>query len=145
MIKFSLRCTNGHRFESWFANGDAFDALAKAGHLSCAVCGAGDVRKDMMAPRISATSDDAPDTAPPPPAEKPAPEGMPDLKTLRETIERESDYVGKSFVKEARAIHDGSAPQRSIYGEAKPEEARALLQEGVPIAPLPFIPTKKAN
>lgn len=146
MIKFSLRCADGHRFDSWFANSDAYDALAKSGHLSCAVCGSADVRKDIMAPRISPTADADALPVPTPSASEVSGEApMPDLKALRETIERESDYVGASFAKEARAIHDGTAPSRSIYGEARPEEARALLKEGVPVAPLPFIPTKKAN
>lgn len=148
MIKYSLRCAAGHRFDSWFANAEAFDSLARAGHVTCALCGSGEVRKDIMAPRIA--SGDTP--APPPEAAPPAPgtpdtapQAMPDLKALREKIERESHYVGASFVKEARAMHAGETPHRSIYGEARLDEARALLQDGVPVAPLPFIPTKKAN
>ena len=148
MIKFSLRCAEGHRFESWFASGDAFDSLAKAGHMTCALCGSADVRKDIMAPRI-ASGEDAPVPAKPvatPDTPVPAPaEAAPDLKALKEKIERESDYVGTSFVKEARAMHAGEAPHRSIYGEARLEDARALVKDGVPVAPLPFIPTKKAN
>lgn len=153
MIKFSLICDAGHRFDSWFANGGAFEALSASGHLSCALCGSAEVRKDVMAPRIGAAAGEGADRpAPRPgaptgaaPAQMPPPSDPSDLKALKEAIERDSDYVGSAFVKEARAIHDGLSPPRSIYGEAKLEEARALLQDGVPVAPLPFIPTKKAN
>lgn len=153
MIKYTLRCAEGHSFESWFANGAAFEGLLSAGHVTCAACGSTDVRKDIMAPRIASGAARAPETAQAGEegtgavvtgAGKGAP-APPDLKALREKIERESDYIGGAFAKEARAMHQGTAPHRSIYGEARPEEARALLKDGVPVLPLPFIPTKKAH
>jgi hypothetical protein len=67
------------------------------------------------------------------------------LAELRRKIEQNSDYVGMNFAKEARAMHDGTAPERAIYGEARPEEARKLLEDGIPVAPLPFIPGRKTN
>ncbi|MGL5008851.1 MAG: DUF1178 family protein, partial [Paracoccaceae bacterium] len=67
------------------------------------------------------------------------------LAALRAKVEAESDYVGPNFAAEARAIHAGDAPERAIYGEARFEEAKALIEDGVPVAPLPFIPTRKAN
>jgi len=67
------------------------------------------------------------------------------LAALRAEVEAKSEYVGMNFVAEARAMHEGDAPERSIYGEAKPEEAIKLLEEGVPVAPLPFMPARKVN
>jgi hypothetical protein len=82
-----------------------------------------------MAPRIAQAS---------PAAEHP-------LARLRRKIEAESDYVGPSFANEARAMHEGESPRRSIWGEARADEAKALIEEGIPIAPLPFVPKRKAN
>lgn len=67
------------------------------------------------------------------------------LNELKKKIEANSEYVGEGFAAEARAIHDGDAPERSIYGEANGDEARALIDDGVPVAPLPFMPTRKTN
>jgi hypothetical protein len=67
------------------------------------------------------------------------------LAELRRRIEENSEYVGMNFAAEARRIHDGDAPERSIYGEAKPDEAKRLIEDGVPVAPLPFLPKARAN
>jgi len=67
------------------------------------------------------------------------------IAELRRKVEENSDYVGTSFAKEARAIHAGEVPERSIYGEAKPHEARALMEEGIPLLPLPFRPKRKVQ
>jgi hypothetical protein len=157
MIKYSLRCDAGHRFDSWFANADAFDTLARAGHLACSDCGSAAIRKDIMSPRIAPGAErptgEITPPAPVPPASaasapKPAtpPSDLPAaLKALRQKIESESEYVGGAFAKEARAMQNGTSEARSIYGEAKLEDARKLIEEGISIAPLPFIPTKKAH
>ena len=67
------------------------------------------------------------------------------MQRLRTAVENNSDYVGDKFATEARAIHDGDAPERSIYGEAKPEEAKQLIEDGVPVLPLPFMPKGKVS
>ena len=67
------------------------------------------------------------------------------LARLRAEVEAKSEFVGTNFVAEARAMHDGDVPERSIYGEARPEDAIKLLEDGVPIAPLPFMPARKTN
>ncbi len=67
------------------------------------------------------------------------------MAALRAKIEASSEYVGLNFAAEARAIHDGDAPERAIYGEAKPDEAKRLIEDGIPVAPLPFIPVRKTN
>ncbi len=110
----------------------------------------------MMAPRVrpARAKAAAPETAEPPqaPAIQPAPslrEPASELEQavtkLRRHVEENSEYVGTSFAQEARAMHDGEAPERAIFGEAKLDEARALVEDGIPVAPLPFTPTRKAN
>ncbi|MEL7213188.1 MAG: DUF1178 family protein [Pseudomonadota bacterium] len=139
MIRFALKCDKDHRFESWFASGDAFEILKAQGHVACAVCGSATVEKDIMAPRVSpARRAEAPLSAPASAAEQTVAE-------MRKHVEANADYVGKSFAKEAREIHDGTAPDRAIYGEANAQEARSLLEDGVPVVPLPFSPNRKTN
>ncbi|SDY77031.1 DUF1178 family protein [Citreimonas salinaria] len=140
MIRYSLKCADGHVFDSWFQSAAAYDSLQRAGHVSCAVCGDATVDKAPMAPRVSSAT-----TVPERPL-SPA-EGAPEtaLTALKRHIEANSDYVGRDFAREARAIHDGDSPRRAIWGEARGDEARQLVEDGVPIAPLPFTPTRKAN
>ena len=135
MIRYTLKCTNAHEFDSWFRSGEAFDALRDAGEVACPSCGDSDVEKAVMAPRVGSARRE-------PAAGMPSPDMV---AKLRKAVEATSDYVGPNFAREARAIFTGEAPQRSIYGEAKPDEARALVADGVPIAPLPFAPTRKLN
>jgi len=139
MIRYSLKCDQGHAFESWFASAAAFDTLAKAGHLSCALCGSARVEKALMAPSVATV--DGPEKTLTPMAggieEK--------IAQLRKHIEETSDYVGTDFAREARAMHLGDSPERAIWGEARVDEARALVEEGVPVAPLPFMGKPRAN
>lgn len=151
MIRYSLRCDQGHDFESWFASAAAFDRLHAAGHLSCAICGSAGVEKALMAPAV-ATRADSPaaaqataQPATPDPAAERAAELAARIEAYRRHVEETSDYVGMNFVTEARAMHLGEAPERPIHGEARIDEARALLSEGVPVAPLPFIPRSRTN
>lgn len=136
MIKYALKCAEGHAFESWFASADAYDNLKAAGHVSCAMCGSSDVEKAIMAPRVVK---DGADSQRDPAQVKKA------LAEMRKTVEENATYVGGSFASEALAQHLGDMPERPIWGEAKPEEAKALVEDGVPVAPLPFVPTRKAN
>ena len=142
MIRYALRCDKGHDFDSWFKSAEAFEALQASGHLACAVCGSGVVEKALMAPALGRGDVDS---TPAGPLSAPASPAEQALRALRDKIERESDYVGPRFAEEARAIHSGSAPERQIWGEARPAEARALIEEGVPVAPLPFAPSRKRN
>jgi hypothetical protein len=168
MIRYSLKCRNDHGFESWFGSVEAFDRLLASGHLSCPACGSAHVEKALMAPRVRRTAaDTAPSTAPggpgvPSPHEPPtdAPREQPAqpaaltaptsereaaLAALRKWVEKKSEYVGLAFAAEARRIHAGEADPRPVHGEATPEEARALFDEGVPVAPLPFVPVRRPN
>ncbi len=161
MIKYALKCNDGHSFESWFASAQAYDGLKAAGHIVCVVCGSSDVTKAIMAPRVStarakstpAAEDIAPvtDQAAPPqsssrPPSAPSPEQLERaLSAMRADVEKNATYVGGAFAKEARAQHLGDVPDRPIYGEANAAEAKALIEDGIPVAPLPFVPTRKAN
>lgn len=142
MIRYALRCAEGHAFDSWFQSADAYDTLAGRGLVSCAVCGGREVSKAMMAPRVAsgeAGPDAAPGAAPPParPLSAPAHPAEQMLKALRARVEATSTYVGPRFAAEARAMHEGTRDAGVIHGEASLEEARALLEDGIPVAPLP--------
>lgn len=169
MIRYSLKCENGHSFESWFASAEAFEQLHRGGMVTCAVCGTGKVQKALMTPALrsgnkavsEAVTEEAPrpaEASGPAPATRPsdgggaahplagaqnAAEAM--LDAMRRKVEENSDYVGADFTAEARAMHAGLKPERSIHGEAKLEDAKALLEEGIPVTPLPLIPKRRRN
>lgn len=139
MIRFSLKCDKDHGFDSWFPSGAAYDALKASGHVTCPVCGSASVEKALMTPALQAARRDE---APLRTAETPMEQA---IAALKKQIEENSEYVGMNFAAEARRIHDGEAPERSIHGEARLEEAKKLIEDGVPVAPLPFLPGRKAN
>lgn len=136
MIKYALKCSNSHNFESWFRDSAAYDALANAGHLACSVCGDAKVEKAIMAPRVNVPEEAGPKAGP---LSQPATPAETALRELRENIEKNAEDVGDRFASEARAIHDGDKPERAIYGQAKLEEAKALIEDGVAVAPLPWM------
>lgn len=140
MIRFSLKCSQGHSFESWFQSSGAYENLAIAGMLSCIECGDSHVVKTLMTPKLKTTKTKSETllTAPKNGKERA-------LANLKAAVEKNSDYVGMNFASEARAMHDGEQPTRSIYGEAKPEEAKALIEDGIRVAPLPFMPKRQTN
>ena len=152
MIKYALKCSENHRFETWFGSIADFDRLSAAGLVTCPVCDSADVTKMPMAPRIGqadcADRDvvpvaDTPDASPPPAPVPAKPLSTPHpaeqaLRRMRDFVETNSEDVGRNFASEARAIHDGAAEGRWIRGEAKMEEAKALVEDGIPIAPLPW-------
>jgi hypothetical protein len=136
MIRYSLKCSADHGFDSWFQSASAFETLARAGHVACPFCGVTTVEKALMAPQVALG--EAVLSAPQNDREKA-------MADLRRKVEENAEYVGVNFVAEARKMHEGAVPERSIYGEARPEEAIKLLQEGVAVAPLPFMPVRKTN
>lgn len=132
MILYSLRCADGHEFEAWFASSGAYDRQRKAGHVACAVCGGSEVEKAVMAPSVKAERAEPNLSRPATPAEAA-------LAEMRRQIEANSDYVGRDFAAEARRIHDGEADRRSIWGEATIGDAKALTDDGIPVAPVPWM------
>ena len=147
MIQYTLRCDEGHSFDSWFKSSAAFETLVASGEVS----------KAMMSPRVTTGRKKAAEpvakTKPAEPQRRtqhpmavaPDPDVQRAIAELRKRVERDSDFVGDSFATEARAMHLGEAPERSIYGQATVEEARSLVEDGVPVMPLPFMPTRKTN
>lgn len=129
MIRYDLKCAAGHAFDGWYQSAKTFDALLATGHVTCGVCGSSKVEKALMAPKVATMSD----------------ERRAALTELRHKIETTSEYVGEDFAREARRIHDGDAPGRSIYGEAGLDDIRRLVEDDIPVAPLPFRPTRRAN
>jgi hypothetical protein len=163
MILFDLNCGQGHRFEGWFRDGAAFEHQAAAREIVCPVCGDTAVKKALMAPAVAtrrgraepvpAAAEERPDRdtfTPQQPAEgrtavHAQEADLPQLlRRMRRYIERNFDHVGPRFAEEARKIHQGEAEKRSIYGEATPEESRALREEGIEVAEIPWVPPHDA-
>lgn len=142
MIKYTLKCTDDHRFDSWFQSAGAFEKLLASGMITCAVCGAPGVEKAIMAPQVRTARKVAPSDDPvmekTGPLSEPASPAEQALGEIRRMVEATSEDVGDDFAREARAIHDGDAPERPIYGQARIEDAKALAEDGIPVAPLPW-------
>lgn len=144
MIRYALRCKKGHEFDAWFKSSDAFDEQAKSGKVTCAVCGSKKVEKALMAPSVAtrAKTEKIPVAQAPHDSKQEVirREMMTLMRKLRTEVEANAEYVGTQFADEARKIHYEEAPARGIYGEATPEDARALKEEGIEFYPLPSIP-----
>jgi hypothetical protein len=134
VIRFALACSAGHEFEGWFKSNEAFEAQRAAGELACPVCGASSVDKAIMAPAVARSG-----TGDRPPPELVA-RFLAMARALREHVERNFEHVGPRFPEEARRIHLGEAEARDIYGEATREEVEQLLEEGIEVRPLPWVP-----
>ena len=152
MIRYNLRCERDHAFESWFQSSSAYETQEKRKLVNCPVCGSAKVERAIMAPQIvSKKGRDVPVQAPVAATEVAAPASTPlmmaqerelrtKLKELRDHIVKNADNVGERFPNEARKMHYGDIEHRPIYGEASPEEARSLIEEGVEVSPLPVLP-----
>lgn len=155
MIRYNLRCEKGHSFESWFQSSAAYESQEKRKLVSCPACGSVKVERAIMAPQIvSKKGREA--TVPAASAEAPAPDTTAQgstpllmaqelelrakIRELRDHIVKNADNVGERFPNEARKMHYGDIEHRPIYGEASPEEARSLIDEGVEVSPLPVLP-----
>ena len=140
MIRYALACEHGHTFEGWFSASDDFDDQSARGLLTCPTCASPSVEKQIMAPSVAgARKSDGP-------ALPAAMQAMMSeaIGKVRQHVQDNFDYVGDSFATEARAIHEGKSEERGIYGEATPAEVKSLVADGVPVAPLPPEPVKKA-
>lgn len=144
MIRYDLQCSQGHAFDGWFANSDAYDRQIKLSLVTCPYCGTAEVEKAIMAPRIASSEREEaqrPETllATAAPSAELA-EMMALLHRLRKHIEETAENVGPRFAEEARKIHYEEAERRNIYGEATPEDAKALMEEGIEFHFLPRLP-----
>nr|WP_294545696.1 DUF1178 family protein [uncultured Rhodopila sp.] len=162
MIHYQLRCSQDHGFDGWFKDSTTFEQQAKLGLIECPECGGIEVERALMAPAVARrVSLPVPVEAPQPPAAAPsatadAPAGVPAevklaggrmpaqvvavLQRIRAEVEKTCDYVGPDFADEARKIHHGESEPRSIYGEATPEEAESLADEGIDVGRIPWVP-----
>jgi hypothetical protein len=137
MILFKLRCAAGHEFEGWFRDNAAFDRQHARKLIACPDCGDTEIEKAVMAPRLARSEKNAP--TPPSPGEM-----RRALQQLRKHVETNCDYVGPGFAEEARRIHRGEVEAHGIYGEATKDESRALADEGIEVASIPWVPTSDA-
>jgi hypothetical protein len=142
MIKYALQCDRTHAFEGWFGSSSDYDDQAARGLVECPVCGSGAVSKQIMSPAVAGTK-----------AQKSAPAVDPKMREMmmtamgevRRHVEDNFDNVGDAFAKEARDIHEGKSEERGIYGQATPAEAKALIEDGIKVAPLPPAGPKKTE
>ena len=129
MILYTLRCAADHEFEAWFRDGATYEAQTTASEIACPVCGNVEIEKAPMAPRVARSK------AEPSPADV-----RRLLQQVRKHVETHCDYVGDKFAEEARKIHKGEGDKRGIYGEASPEQAEALAEEGIEVSQIPWVP-----
>ena len=138
MIKYKLQCKNLHQFESWFRTSHDYEKLNNEKMLSCEICGSKSISKSLMSPSVSSKenkqSKEILDTVPSKEQKL--------IKQLKKEVEKNCEYVGDNFEKEARAIHYGDSPERSIYGKTTIKEAKSLYEDGIPVTPLPWVDRK---
>lgn len=162
MIVFDLKCCSGHTFEAWFSSSEGYSTQQSNNEIECPLCGSTKVSKAIMAPNVSAKSNQAETPKPTHSRDderlnvpesidhSPAVIGMPELPTLlqeemetvmlkvQKHVEENCEYVGDDFAEEARKIHYGETSERAIYGETSHDDTEALIEEGIDIMPLPF-------
>ena len=137
MIVFDLRCRDGGEvFEGWFSSGADFDEQTARGLLECPFCRSTQIEKAPMAPRVGRRSNQVDDG-----------DALKRLAMLQDRMLKSSEWVGSNFPDRARAMHLGEMEHRPVHGEATPDEARSLIEEGVPVLPLPLpvVPPGQVN
>jgi hypothetical protein len=139
VICFSLICADGHEFDGWFRNNADFERQAQRGLIDCAVCGSNKVSKALMAPAIAKGKKEGREPMALSPGDD-IRQTMLRLRKLVDTLKENAEYVGERFAEEARRIHFEEVEPRGIYGEATPEEARSLIEDGIDVMPLPVFP-----
>jgi hypothetical protein len=132
MIRYALKCPHAHEFEAWFSSSSGFEDQQTRGLIECPMCGATDVEKAIMAPSVRTTKGKDPVAE----AHRVMAEAA---YQMRQHVEKNFDYVGDGFAKEARDIHEGYSKDRPIYGEATLQDVKSLIEDGVPVAPLPMM------
>ena len=138
MIKYTLQCNNLHQFESWFRTSDDYEKLNNEKMLSCEICGSKSISKSLMSPSVNSKEKKrTKETLYTVPSKE-----QKLIKQLKKEVEKNCEYVGDNFEKEARAIHYGDSPERSIYGKTTIKEAKSLYEDGIPVTPLPWVDRK---
>jgi len=145
MIRYALICDHSHEFEGWFGASADFDDQQARGLIDCPVCSSKAVRKAIMSPAVAGTKTRSQDQSPAQTDAQNHAVMMEAMGRIRQHVEDNFDDVGDAFATEARAIHEGRSEDRGIYGQATSQEVRELVEDGVPIAPLPPEPPKKTE
>lgn len=142
MIVFDLKCGAGHVFEAWFGSSADFANQQKRGLVDCPICGDRAIEKALMAPAVGVKSNQQ---SPVTPAAMKA--AMAALAAAQSKALEGSEWVGSAFAGRARAMHAGEEDHVAIHGQATLAEAKALVEEGVPVAPLPLpvVPPEASN
>lgn len=138
MIVFDLHClASGDRFEAWFRSNADFEQQLDQGQVQCPFCRSSRVAKAPMAPLVPRSGS----------VGIPFGEAMARLAALQAELLRNSRWVGDEFTDTARAMHLGEIDTSPVHGEATAEQARSLVDDGVPIAPLPLpvVPPNQVN
>jgi hypothetical protein len=128
MIHYTLVCEEGHSFDGWFRDSEAFESQVERRLVACPFCASTTVSRGVMAPHVARSREDASRL-----------QRM--IRELREKVVEGTEDVGERFPEEARKIEDGEAERRPIRGRATFEEAKALLEEGIEILPIPELPS----
>ena len=136
MIKYNLKCSNEHEFESWFSNSEEFDKLNKKKLLECIYCNSKIINKSIMAPMISNSNKgkfhlDLTD--------RDLKNEKNELQRLRKYIEKNFEYVGKDFSKKVREVFYDKKSKQAIYGTTTPEEREELTEEGIDLVSIPWV------
>jgi len=165
MISFNLICDHGHGFEGWFNSSADYTDQQARGLVTCPICDSANITKGLMTPNVAAKSNTKPEASgrtpamvsapsrpnlPPqmtaqitPEMAKAAAETLAAMRKLQSTIEKQCDNVGDAFAEEARKIHYGESDPRGIYGQTTDQEAESLLEEGIAIAKMPWLPKEQ--
>jgi len=126
MIRYALSCQHDHSFEGWFSTSADYDDQSSRGLVSCPLCGSTSIAKQLMTPSVAGTK-----------AQRPALDAREVMMEMRRQVEENFEDVGDGFAGEARAIHEGRSEERGIYGQATGAEVKKLVEDGVPVAPMP--------
>lgn len=138
MIRFSLHCDNAHEFDTWFRSNEDFDEQKKSGLLSCPFCHSTSIEKQLMAPAVSTARKREQQVGLGLEAEQQ--KMLSALREVTKKVRKEAEYVGDRFAEEARRIHFKEVEERAIYGEASVKEVSSLVEDGIPVVPLPSLP-----
>jgi hypothetical protein len=144
MIRYDLICDKGHEFDGWFSDSASYDTQRKRGFVECAHCGSATVDKQIMAPNVGAKGNRKADATPArmmtPPSDPRMQMMIKMMREMRAHVEKTAENVGDKFADEARKIHYKESEARGIYGNASMDDAKALLEEGIEVMPLPVLP-----
>ena len=157
MIKYALRCDREHIWDAWFPSISGYDDQRARGLVDCPYCGSKQIEKAPMAPSIvtskSQVARQETESEPAPQPTLPVANELPNLTIpepiramlaeIKERVEKTHDFVGDTFAREVRAMHEGETEERPIYGQATPSEVRALIEDDIPIAPLSMLAAPK--